>query len=155
MADSREREAGPKGAPAYEDLIAGLAAKGLRMTGARHAILESICASRKPLSARDVHSALAGKGSQVGIATVYRTLALLEGHGLISRVMSNSEMLYEPILSDPLSHLVCAKCGRIEDVKDPDLERLKEKVFRKSGFHSGNHSVTFYADCHREECDNG
>lgn len=158
MAGSKERGAALKGRgaePGFDDLIAGLAEKGLRMTGARAAVLEGICSAPRPVSARDVHALLVRKGSRVGIATVYRTLALLETHGLISRVQSGSQFLYEPILSDPLSHLVCAKCGRIEDVDDPDLERLKRKVFRKSGFHSGNHSVTFYADCHREECDNG
>jgi len=130
-----------------------LASKGLRPTAPRVSVLAAVFESPAPESANEIHARLARKGSRVGIATVYRTLALLHESGLVGRMLSVSQFVYEPVKSDSASHVVCSRCGKINDVIDPDLERLKEKVFKQSGYAAGNHMVTFYADCRRDECE--
>jgi Fur family ferric uptake transcriptional regulator len=117
------------------------------------AILGVVAGARKPLSAYEVHLAVDGENGRIGIATVYRTLALLYEKGLLGRMMSVNQYVYEPVKSSSSSHVVCSKCGKIDDVEDPDLERLKKRVFKESGYAAGNHMVTFYADCHRDECE--
>ncbi len=130
-----------------------LSSKGLRATVSRSLVLEAVLEARKPLSAHDIHAEVNRTGGRTGIATIYRTLALLQTSGIVNKVQGVNQILFEAVRSDAQSHVVCSKCGKIDDVADPEIEKIKEKVFRKSGYSSGNHSVTFYADCHREECD--
>ena len=136
-----------------EALASLLSAKGLRPTPSRLAILGAVFNASKPLSAHDVYGRVSVPGGKIGIATVYRALSSMHEKGLVSRMLSVNQFLYEPVKSDSLSHIVCSKCGKIDDVVDPDLERLKERVFKEGGYSAGNHMVTFYADCHRDECD--
>jgi Fur family ferric uptake transcriptional regulator len=63
-----------------------LRSAGTRSSGARSAILEELAAQTCCASAQEIHTRLRDTGSTIGIASVYRTLELLHGMGLVTRV---------------------------------------------------------------------
>ncbi len=136
---------------AEENAARVLRESGLKATAARAQILSAMGNEDKPLAAADIYRRLAGA---IGIATVYRSLAAFARAGIAQRLPADGgEARFELHPGAAHSQLVCTKCGKIEEVADPGIERLKARVFRKSGFADGNHSLYFYADCRRQECD--
>jgi len=60
----------------------------------------------------------------LSLATVYKTLETLVGLGLVAEVACASEVKRFDANRDPHQHLVCTRCGRIDDHRDPRLERI-------------------------------
>ncbi len=76
-------------------------------------------------SAEDVFDAVKPKVPSMSFDTVYRTLALLEHHGAISRVQyADDKARYESEMRRHC-HLICTRCRRIEDFCWPEIEQLQ------------------------------
>ena len=123
-----------------------------KLTEQRQQILNLLAEhSNRHLSAEEVHRLLADKGRKVGIATVYRTLALLEELELVHRVtLDDGCVRYQ--LAGSLEehehhHLICERCGEIVDVQDDLLDALEKELEVRYGFKITNHQVKFYGIC--------
>ena len=44
-------------------------------------------------------------------------------------------------------HLICTKCGKIEEFSNDDLERLQLKIATQNGFHMLQHKMEIYGIC--------
>ncbi|MDX6449283.1 MAG: Fur family transcriptional regulator, ferric uptake regulator, partial [Gaiellaceae bacterium] len=64
-----------------------LARHGVRSTRQRLAVLEALTAEPNDATAQEIHAELVTRGRAVGLATVYRTLALLSEHGVVDALM--------------------------------------------------------------------
>ena len=123
---------------------------GLRATAARLRVFGVLAAARRPLAVGEIYRRARGGA---GMATVYRALASFERVGLARRIHGDDEARFVVQAASSPDHLVCQKCGRVEDIKtDAGIRRIKARVFRESGFAAGDHSLYFYADCRRSEC---
>ena len=82
---------------------------------------------------------------QVGIVTVYRTLDLLTGLGLVRRLDLGDGPRYE-LADNHHHHLICDSCGDISEFEECplDLDRLP---VGSSGFEVNAHSVEVYGLC--------
>jgi Fur family ferric uptake transcriptional regulator len=107
---------------------------GLRLTGQRRAILDLFLTSDRHLSQEDIYQALRAKG--IGRATVFRTLKTLQDCGLAAPVVGrDGTPRFEINLERPHhDHLICVKCGRIQEVRWPALEKIQEETCRRAGF---------------------
>ena len=131
-----------------------LRAAGLRATGGRAEVLAVVLSARSPLAAREAIARLAKKGRQsAGTATVYRALAALTRAGLLRRIPASDEALYEPARDAAAPQLVCTRCGKMEEVRDPEVKRFNESVMKKRGVSADAGALLLYADCRRKECD--
>src|SRR5476651_1109375 len=97
---------------------------GLKITMPRLKILQILEQSTDHhLSAEDVYRALSDMGEDVGLATVYRVLTQFETAGLINRHnFEGGYSVFELSQGEHHDHLVCVKCGRVEEFMDEMIE---------------------------------
>jgi Fur family ferric uptake transcriptional regulator len=129
-----------------------LKARGLRFTTQRKAVLDVIVKNEgKHLSPEEIYDLVKIDFPEIGIATVYRTLMLLEKMGFVHRMhLDDGKSRYEISRSEEdhlHHHLICIQCGSISEVKYDLLESLEDQILREDNFLVKNHSVKFYGYC--------
>ncbi len=117
-----------------------------RQRVAVEALLEEVEEFR---SAQDLHSLLRGRGEQVGLTTVYRTLQALADAGAVDVLRPDGgEVVYRRCATiDHHHHLVCRKCGRTVEVEGPAVERWAEQVARRHDFTAVSHTIEVFGLC--------
>lgn len=134
-----------------EDLVRRLQQQNIKITSQRRIILESILAYPEThFSAEQLFEFIKDRYPFIGIATVFRSLPLLERVGVISKVsFEDKASLYE--LSVPGEHhhhhLVCAKCGRIIEMEIDLLDQLEEIINTRYDFQILDHRLDFFGHC--------
>ncbi|GAB5498506.1 MAG: ferric iron uptake transcriptional regulator [Pseudohongiellaceae bacterium] len=128
---------------------------GLKVTLPRVKILQILDNSEnKHMSAEDVYKALIEADEDVGLATVYRVLTQFETAGLVMRHhFEGGHSVFEIDSVDHHDHIVCNKCGKVEEFYDEVIENQQEKIARKFGFKITDHSMYLYglcADCQKD-----
>jgi Fur family transcriptional regulator, ferric uptake regulator len=121
------------------------ATREARTTRQRSAVLAALRQAPEPLSAQDLH---AGLGRRVGLATVYRTLQGLVESGQVDVFRRDSgEALYR--LCNPLHHhhLVCERCGRVEEIDACEVQPWAEQAARRRGFAITGHQADIFGLC--------
>jgi Fur family transcriptional regulator, ferric uptake regulator len=103
------------------------------------------------LTAHEIADELRRRGREVGTATVYRTLELLEELKLVQRLdVGGTSARYEPALpggEHHHHHLVCDRCGRVTPFEDPRLERAIESLASRLDYRVGDHDVILKGKC--------
>ena len=122
---------------------------GLKVTLPRVKILQILeNSANKHLSAEDVYKALIEAEEEVGLATVYRVLTQFESAGLVMRHhFEGGHSIFELTSVDHHDHIVCTKCGLVEEFIDELLEDQQEKIAAKYGFKITDHSMYLYGIC--------
>jgi Fur family ferric uptake transcriptional regulator len=123
---------------------------GHRLGGARTAVVDLLARQDCCLSAQEISDALRAEGSGVGIASVYRTLDLLHGLGLVQRVdVGEGGQRYEPVIpgGDHHHHAVCESCGRVTAFEDRPLEQAIDRLSRRLGHAVSGHDVLIRGTC--------
>src|SRR6478735_9972415 len=111
-----------------------------RTTPQREAVLEALGTVDDFRSAQEVHELLAAGGSGVGLATVYRTLALYADHGLVDVLRrEDGEAIYRRCSDTHHHHLVCRSCGATVEVEGPAVERWTSAIADAHGFSDLSH----------------
>ena len=119
----------------------------MRMTKPRKAILDSLFHFRKPVTAREIYSYLKNKGIKVDLASIYRNLSFLPKIKPVQEYeFGDGKKRYEMVKRDHHHHLVCQKCGDVEDIEMKEKELL-DKVETKSNFKIERHSLEFFGLC--------
>jgi len=107
------------------------------------------------LSAEDIYKIMINSGEDVGLATVYRVLTQFEQAGLLIRHhFESGKAVFELNLGGHHDHIVCVKCGRVEEFYDPEIEERQEKAAESLGFKMQDHSLTIYGVCNKQPCTN-
>lgn len=125
---------------------------GLKVTLPRLKILEILeRADPHHLSAEDVYKSLLESGDDVGLATVYRVLTQFEAAGLIKRHnFEGGFAVFELEQGEHHDHLVCLKCGLVDEFHDEVIENRLDAIAIEAGFKPTDHSLTIYGIC--EKC---
>lgn len=126
---------------------------GHRLGGARAAVIDALSESECCVSASQVQESVRAGGDDVGLASVYRALELLEGLGLVRRVdLGDGHARFEPVGPAPEEHhhhMVCEECGRVLAFRDEALERALHAAADRQGFAPVDHEVVFHGSCGR------
>lgn len=110
------------------------------------AILEK--AEPRHMSAEDVYDALRDSGEEVGLATVYRVLTQFEGAGLVSRHhFESGTSVFELEEGGHHDHILCVKCGRVDEFVDETIEKRQHAIAEKHGYSMTDHSLYIYGVC--------
>jgi Fur family ferric uptake transcriptional regulator len=122
---------------------------GLKVTLPRVKIMQILESSGpRHMSAEDVYKALRDAEEDVGLATVYRVLTQFETAGLVMRHhFEGGHSVFEMNSEDHHDHMVCTKCGRVEEFLDEIIEAQQLKVAKKLGFTISDHSMYLYGLC--------
>jgi Fur family ferric uptake transcriptional regulator len=122
---------------------------GLKITVPRLKVLEILENSDKHhLSAEDVYKKLIDFGEDVGLATVYRVLTQFESAGLVTRHnFEGGYSVFELDQGEHHDHLVCVKCGHVEEFVDDLIEQRQIEIAEKANFKMTDHSLNIYGLC--------
>ncbi len=129
-----------------------LDAKGLRPTRQREAVISALAETeRRHLSAEEIWQTVARGQKGIGLATVYRTLSLLESAGIIdSAEFGDGKSRYE-LCDRPGAHthhhLICTRCGKVEEVEQDLLNQIEQFVESRHGFRIDDHVLKLYGLC--------
>lgn len=129
-----------------------LAARGLRFTRQRRAVLDQVFSIHGHFDAEDLYARLRHNGGSVSRATVYRTLKHLEECKLVREVLRcRGRAHYEHILGHPHhDHMVCVECGKVIEFIEPAIEAQQRKICKRHGFKPLEHRLGIRGIC--EEC---
>jgi Fur family transcriptional regulator, ferric uptake regulator len=131
------------------DLQEKLNQKGLRMTRPRQVILNILETASIPISALTIYQRALEINEKIGLATVYRTLDLLDEFSLVRRVHSQDEC-QGYVLASPghHHHLVCRSCKQaVEFIGSEDLASIVQRVQRQTGYQVSDHLLELYGLC--------
>lgn len=144
----------PKNIVSYADVLDDfkklLRANKLKYTKQRELILEIIYNNSGHFTPEDIYNLIKKSYPEVklGIATVYRTLTLLEESNIVSSLSFGSQgKKYEFGLGEHHDHLVCLECGGIEEFFDETIEKLQEEIAKKFNFKMTNHIMKITGTC--------
>lgn len=131
-----------------------LKATGLKATLPRLRILELFQNTQtRHMTAEDIYRHLIMEGMDIGLATVYRVLTQFEQAGLIERhFFESGKAVFELNEGKHHDHLVCMKCGRVEEFFDAEIERRQNEIANSRGFVVREHSLSLYVDCTTPNC---
>lgn len=131
-----------------------LRSSGLKATLPRLKVLQIFReADRRHLSAEDVYKGLLADGSDIGLATVYRVLMQFVQAGLLERQhFEGDKAVFELNEGRHHDHLVCVRCGRVEEFMDAEIERRQRQIASERGFELQEHALSLYGVCSRSEC---
>jgi Fe2+ or Zn2+ uptake regulation protein len=132
---------------ATESLKAVLRKSGYNATPSRVVILEIFKKSKKPLSALEIMELLPRGADQV---TVYRTLKSFKEKGVIKQIdLRHNHAHYELANLAEHHHLICLKCGKVEDVHRCGVEAVEASALRSSKHFAEikQHALEFYGIC--------
>jgi len=120
-----------------------------RSTRQRAAIVELLKDVEEFRSAQQLHELLAAKGSNVGLATVYRAMQALTESGDVDVLRTgDGEALYRRCDKRAHHHhLVCRSCGTTVEIDGPSVEAWATKVGAAHGFADIEHTIELFGTC--------
>lgn len=106
--------------------------------------------TEKHLSARDIKELITKNGHEVFSTSIESALDFLVRFSFAKKLWLDGEpeAVYEHLhLGGHHDHLICMRCGEIEQFYDEELEKLQTLNAKKSGFHSFHHKLEIYGLC--------
>jgi Fur family transcriptional regulator, ferric uptake regulator len=130
------------------DLTARLIEAGVRPTRQRLLVLETLAAEPHDATAQEIHARLREADERIGLATVYRALAVLRRRGVVDELSHKSgESCYRLCSPGHHHHLVCSRCHRVEELEDCEIDAWVARASRAHGFKPASHTVEVVGVC--------
>jgi Fur family ferric uptake transcriptional regulator len=112
--------------------------QGVRLTRQRQILLDLIDQSGRHLDAESLYSLAQQKDPKLNRVTVYRTLKLLKQGGLVDELdlmhYGGDQHYYETRLKQEHAHVICLRCGKVEEFFGEPLQKLRRQVETHFGF---------------------
>lgn len=116
------------------EILELLADRGMRRTAARQAILEALLSSKDHVTAEELAARVKGRFPSVDVSTVYRTLGVLEELEIVDHVhLAHGPAVFH-LADDDHHHLVCERCGRVEEVPSASMRSFLGMIKGEFGF---------------------
>ena len=126
-------------------------AKGVKLTDQRRIIVKVLSESKETYGESDhpdvdeLYNRVSKVDSKISIATVYRTVKILEEAGiLVKHDFKAGKARYEQIRESHHDHLIDVKTGEIIEFVDEEIEKLQKKVAEKYGYQLVDHKLELY-----------
>jgi Fur family ferric uptake transcriptional regulator len=109
--------------------------QGLKMTGQRRVIARVLSEAEDHPDVEELYRRAASLDGRISIATVYRTVRLLEERGILERRdFGGGRARYEPTEHGRHYHLIDVDTGRVIEFEDTEHEGLMEQIATRLGF---------------------
>jgi Fe2+ or Zn2+ uptake regulation protein len=110
-----------------------------------------IAVAQSRMSAADVYERARRRCPDLGLATVYRTLEILDELGVIRRVhMDDNCESFAPAAMTHGHHVICTECGRVREFEGCDIAGVLARAARQTGFQIEEHWLELMGVC--SEC---
>ncbi len=138
-----------------ENLKEQLKIKGYKLTPQRRAVVNIVLNNKgNHLTAEEMYDLVKKECPEIGLATIYRTVQLLEDIGILCKInLDDGCNRYELLDNEEAHHhhhLICRQCGKVLEVEEDLLDSIEKNVESKYKFRIENHSVKFLGVCN--EC---
>ncbi|MBC1791970.1 ferric iron uptake transcriptional regulator [Listeria booriae] len=125
-----------------------------KLTPQREATVRVLLENEKDhLSAEDVYLRVKEKAPEIGLATVYRTLELLNELRVVDKINFGDGVARYDLRKEGAKHfhhhLVCLECGSVEEIQEDLLDDVEKVVEQKWHFLVKDHRLTFQGICTR------
>ena len=134
-----------------ETIEAKCLSKGVKLTDQRKVIVKVLSESKEKYGDSDhpdvdeLYNRVSKIDSKISIATVYRTVKILEEAGiLVKHDFKAGKARYEQIRESHHDHLIDVKSGEIIEFVDNEIEELQKKVAEKYGYTLVDHKLELY-----------
>ena len=122
--------------------------RGVRVTTQRLEVLEELGRERDDVTAQTLWHRLRERGSQTGLATVYRTLSLLSEKGVIDTLSHHgTELCYRLCTDAHHHHMVCSNCHSVVEIDPCGLDGWLDAVASRHAFVVTDHKVEITGLC--------
>ena len=121
-----------------------------KFTKQREIIIDTIMDKKNwHFSAEELFEEVRKSDSEIGMATIYRTLELLTELDIIHELDFNEESRkFELYIEDTHHHhLICKNCGKLIEFSDQDINYFEKELEEKYDFEITDHKLTFYGYC--------
>src|SRR5512138_1327580 len=123
---------------ANEGIKASLKQRGVRLTRQRQILLELIDKSGQHLDAEKLYHLAKEQDPKLNRVTVYRTLKMLKQGGLVDELdlmhVDGDQHYYETRMKQEHAHVICLRCGKVEEFFGEPLQKLRKQVEAHFGF---------------------
>lgn len=125
-------------AAAADGIKGSLKERGIRLTRQRQILLDLIDKSGQHLDAESLFELARKEDPKLNRVTVYRTLKLLKQGGLVDELdlmhFGGDQHFYETRLKQEHAHVICLRCGKVEEFFGEPLQKLRRQVEDHFGF---------------------
>jgi len=127
------------------DILSRCEAAGLRLTEQRRTIAAVLEAAKDHPDVEELYGRAAAVDPRISLATVYRTVKLLEETGILEKhEFGDGRARYETTDREHHDHLIDMQSGEVIEFLDPDIEALQEKIAAKLGYRLMGHRLELY-----------
>jgi Fur family ferric uptake transcriptional regulator len=124
---------------ALDTIKGSLKEKGVRLTRQRQILLELIEQTGQHLDAERLFQLAKLEDPKINRVTVYRTLKMLKEGGLVDELdlmhYGGDQHYYETRMKQEHAHVICLRCGKVEEFFGDALQRLRKQIESYFGFH--------------------
>lgn len=129
------------------DFIKKCKTNALSVTPQRLAIYKALLIDKSHPNPECVYNSIKPDFPTISLATVYKTLETFEKHNIISVVTPLHETVRYDAEIDHHHHVVCVKCKKVMDIKDPELENIEIPDIVKVGNQVLDYNIQFNVIC--------
>ena len=126
--------------------------RGFKITPQRRVILKAIAGVSEHMTPAEIYERVCRDDPGIGLVTVYRTLEILAGLGLLCEMHAGgncrSYLMRRP--DEHHHHLICSDCGTVVDFINCDLGSLENRLSQDNNFEINGHILEFIGRC--REC---
>src|ERR1700689_2483348 len=112
--------------------------QGVRLPRQRRILLDLIDHSGRHLDAESLYQMAKEKDPKLNRVTVYRTLKILKQGGLVDELdlmhYGGDQHYYETRRKGEHAHVICLRCGKVEEFCGEPLHKLRRQVEDHFGF---------------------
>lgn len=120
----------------------------LKATPARLAVMQLLEKTDEPIDVATITEYLKKNTIKADQATVFRIINMFTDKGLTKQIQLNEGKFRYELSSKPdHHHLICQKCGKIQDISDCAVGDLEKDIEKKKGFKIMSHSLEFFGLC--------
>jgi Fur family ferric uptake transcriptional regulator len=122
--------------------------RDVRVTTQRLEVLEELARERDDITAQELWRRLRERGSHTGLATVYRTLSLLNEKGVIDAMSHHgTELCFRLCADTHHHHMVCSSCHTVVEIDPCGLDAWLGEVAKRHAFVVTDHKVEVTGLC--------
>lgn len=119
--------------------------KGMKMTGQRRLISRVLSDARDHPDVEEVYRRAVMLDSHISLATVYRTVRLLEGAGILDRhEFRDGRARYEAAGGEHHDHLIDVDTGEVIEFNNEEIEKIQKRVAEELGYRLVDHRLALY-----------
>jgi Fur family ferric uptake transcriptional regulator len=120
--------------------------KGMRMTDQRRVIAQVIESAIDHPDVEELYRRASAVDPRISLSTVYRTLALFEEAGLVTKHdFRDGRARFEPIPDEHHDHLIDIRSGKVIEFRNEEIEAIQELIAKRLGYRLVDHRLELYA----------